>query len=121
MREVPARVIWRCGVLVGLVVLQGVVGWWMVASGLVNRVEVAQERLATHLLLASLTFAALVWLAVGLRRGAREEATGLGAKIMGWLLALVTLNTGRLTIPAGCAALGKWCLNLCRQWANRRK
>ena len=72
--------------------LQGAVGWWMVASGLVNRVEVAQERLATHLLLASLTFAALVWLAVGLRRGAREEATGLGAKIMGWLLALVTLK-----------------------------
>src|SRR5271169_4316638 len=37
--------------------LQGFVGWWMVKSGLADRVEVAQERLAIHLLLASLTFA----------------------------------------------------------------
>ncbi|NDA46364.1 MAG: heme A synthase, partial [Alphaproteobacteria bacterium] len=33
--------------------LQGAVGWWMVKSGLSGRVEVAPERLATHLLLAS--------------------------------------------------------------------
>ena len=42
---------------------QGFVGWWMVKSGLVDRVEVSQYRLATHLLLASITFAALIWLA----------------------------------------------------------
>ncbi len=47
--------------------LQGFVGWWMVASGLVGRIEVAQERLAIHLLLASITFAALVYLATNLR------------------------------------------------------
>jgi cytochrome c oxidase assembly protein subunit 15 len=47
--------------------LQGAVGWWMVKSGLVGRTEVAQERLAIHLLLASLTLAAVVWLAVGLK------------------------------------------------------
>jgi cytochrome c oxidase assembly protein subunit 15 len=47
--------------------LQGFVGWWMVASGLVGRIEVAQERLAIHLLLASITFAALVYLATSLR------------------------------------------------------
>src|ERR1700704_4792805 len=41
--------------------LQGVVGWWMVASGLSERVEVSHYRLATHLMLALLIFAAIVW------------------------------------------------------------
>jgi cytochrome c oxidase assembly protein subunit 15 len=41
--------------------LQGAVGWWMVASGLSERVEVSQYRLATHLLLALLIFAGIVW------------------------------------------------------------
>ncbi len=59
---------WRMAGIVALVGLQGFVGWWMVSSGLTHRVEVAQERLATHLLLASLTFAALVWLAAGRKR-----------------------------------------------------
>jgi heme a synthase len=41
--------------------LQGGVGWWMVASGLSERVEVSHYRLATHLVLALLIFAAIVW------------------------------------------------------------
>ena len=45
----------------GLGALQGGVGWWMVASGLSQRVEVSQYRLATHLVLALLIFAAVVW------------------------------------------------------------
>ena len=40
--------------------LQGAVGWWMVASGLVDRVSVSQYRLAFHLTLASVIYAALV-------------------------------------------------------------
>jgi len=43
--------------------LQGAVGWWMVASGLAARVEVSQYRLATHLLLACVIYAALIWTA----------------------------------------------------------
>jgi cytochrome c oxidase assembly protein subunit 15 len=47
----------------GLGALQGAVGWWMVASGLAERTEVSQYRLATHLLLACLILVALVWTA----------------------------------------------------------
>jgi len=39
----------------------------------------------------------------------------------GLKLALITLNTGRLTLPATMAALGKWCLGICRDWANQRE
>ena len=47
--------------LTGFGALQGAVGWWMVASGLSQRVEVSQYRLATHLVLALVIFAAIVW------------------------------------------------------------
>lgn len=46
--------------------LQGFVGWWMVASGLVDRVDVSQYRLAVHLTLASAIFAYALWVARGL-------------------------------------------------------
>src|ERR1700746_1544148 len=51
----------RLWLIFGLGALQGAVGWWMVASGLSERVEVSQYRLATHLVLALLVFAAIVW------------------------------------------------------------
>jgi alkylation response protein AidB-like acyl-CoA dehydrogenase len=39
----------------------------------------------------------------------------------GLKLALMTLNTGRLTLPAASAGIGKWCLNVARQWSTKRK
>src|SRR5712664_2178160 len=51
----------RLWLIFSLGALQGAVGWWMVASGLSQRVEVSQYRLATHLVLALLIFAAIVW------------------------------------------------------------
>lgn len=51
---------------------QGALGWYMVASGLVDRVEVSQYRLAAHLTLATLIFGAILWLAYGLGGAARH-------------------------------------------------
>jgi heme a synthase len=56
----------RLLMIFGLGALQGAVGWWMVASGLVERTEVSQYRLATHLLLACLIFVAALWTALEL-------------------------------------------------------
>jgi len=55
--------------LVGLLALgglQGAIGWWMVTSGLADRVSVSQYRLATHLTIAAIIFAAIVVVARGL-------------------------------------------------------
>ena len=49
--------------------LEGIVGWFMVASGLVDRVSVSQYFLAAHLTLATLLFAAVLWTALGLWQG----------------------------------------------------
>lgn len=49
---------------------QGALGWWMVASGLSERVDVSQYRLAAHFGLAVILFAAMFWLALDLRRSA---------------------------------------------------
>lgn len=45
---------------------QGVLGWYMVRSGLVDVPEVSQYRLAAHLSLAFLIYAALIWTALDL-------------------------------------------------------
>ena len=61
MKKVPRRLMWRCWLLFALGALQGLVGWWMVASGLERRVYVAPERLATHFGLALVVYMLAVW------------------------------------------------------------
>jgi len=59
------------GKLLGILALgglQGAVGWWMVASGLVDRPSVSHFRLAAHLALALIIFSALWWTALDLKR-----------------------------------------------------
>ncbi len=69
-RRLPARLIPACVILLVLGGLQGLVGWWMVESGLDGRVLVAPERLATHLGLALLLLGALVWTGMDAAAGA---------------------------------------------------
>ncbi len=71
LRRIPRRLIWRCAVLLAMGGLQGLIGWWMVSSGLSERVDVAPERLTVHLGLALLIFAGLIW--TGLEAWAGEE------------------------------------------------
>lgn len=61
--------------LLALGALQGAVGWYMVSSGLVDRVDVSQYRLALHLSIAMTIFALLVWLALDERAARIGRAT----------------------------------------------
>ncbi|PSK97882.1 hypothetical protein CLV30_12139 [Haloactinopolyspora alba] len=47
-------------------------------------------------------------------------ANRLGREGDGLRIALSTLNTGRLSIPALCTAASKWCLKIAREWSAER-
>lgn len=84
--------------------LQGAVGWWMVASGLVGRVEVAPERLAVHLTLAALTFMALIWIALGLKPSQPEPASRDVKHEAHWLMWLFLVQIALGALVAGSRA-----------------
>ncbi|MFJ9807168.1 acyl-CoA dehydrogenase family protein [Streptomyces sp. NPDC101158] len=48
-------------------------------------------------------------------------ANRIGPEGSGLKIALTTLNTGRLSLPAACAGAGKWCLKISREWAAERE
>ncbi|MGE0668195.1 MAG: COX15/CtaA family protein [Sphingomonadales bacterium] len=74
--------------LLGLGALQGFMGWYMVKSGLVDRPDVSQYRLAAHLGIAFAIYGYIVWLVLGLR----QPRTGRPAPFTAVLLALIALQ-----------------------------
>ncbi|KOU37028.1 acyl-CoA dehydrogenase family protein [Streptomyces sp. WM6378] len=48
-------------------------------------------------------------------------ANRIGPEGSGLKIALTTLNTGRLSLPAMCVGSGKWCLKIAREWAGVRE
>jgi cytochrome c oxidase assembly protein subunit 15 len=82
----------RLAAIFGLGVLQGAVGWYMVASGFENRDSVSQYRLVIHLLMALLIYALILWSAFDLLapEGHYEERAKRGRlKRHTWLLIAV--------------------------------
>ena len=92
----------RLWLIFGLGALQGGVGWWMVASGLSQRVEVSQYRLATHLVLALLIFAAVVWT---LRRLADRPRLAASSRLKITSVVLVVVTFVQLYLGALVAGL----------------
>ncbi len=93
-RAVPRGYGWRLAALLALGALQGAIGWWMVASGLIDRPEVSHIRLAVHLLAALFIFAGLIWTALDLQRLAADPAA-LPARLSTlsvWTLSLLALQ-----------------------------
>src|SRR5579863_1350049 len=92
----------RLWLIFGLGALQGAVGWWMVASGLSQRVEVSQYRLATHLVLALLIFASIVWT---LRRLGERAPSVAPSRLKITAVALLVLTFIQLYLGALVAGL----------------
>jgi cytochrome c oxidase assembly protein subunit 15 len=129
------RGLWpRIALLFGLGALQGLLGWFMVASGFfVHRTSVSPYRLTMHLGLAFLIFAAVLWTALDLlgRRGraAPPPALRRAVHVAGGLAVLAMVAGGFVAgtragfsyntfplmdgalVPAGYADLSPWIMN----------
>jgi len=75
---------------------QGLMGWYMVMSGLVDRPDVSQYRLTAHFGLALLIIAALLWVAMSLLKRAPYDAHHQDAGNLGrwafWLFVLIAVT-----------------------------
>ena len=75
-RRLSARLAGRLVLILVLGGAQGVLGWYMVKSGLADRVEVSQYRLAAHLGLAFILFALTFWTALDVLRPRNRSLSG---------------------------------------------
>jgi len=92
----------RLLLLLGLMAVQGVMGWYMVQSGLSERTEVSQYRLAAHLLVALVLVGIAVWTAADLLTG--RPRTDPDPRLRRGAVALVGLVA--LTAIAGAFVAG---------------
>ena len=95
--RVPQGFGWRLMLLLCLGGFQGVVGWWMVKSGLTEQASVSQYRLASHLAVALVIFSLLIWTGFDLRDGSAKSPKGHG---------MVSLGLLGITILAGALVAG---------------
>ncbi|MBI5164006.1 MAG: COX15/CtaA family protein [Magnetospirillum sp.] len=98
--RIDRRLAVRLALILVLGAAQGGVGWLMVASGLVERPSVSHYRLAAHLLLALLIFAALLWTGLDLLR---PRAAGVDRRLMA-LAAVATATIAWGALVAGLDA-----------------
>ena len=85
--------------------LQGLLGWYMVKSGLVDKPDVSQYRLTAHLGLALVIYAYLLWILFGLILKKTTQATPLASRwFAGFLLALIAITISSGGFVAGLKA-----------------
>jgi len=133
-KRINGRLAARLGVIFLLGAAQGALGWWMVQSGLAERVSVSQYRLAAHLGLAFLLFGFVFWTALEVLGARQTEHTGLlRFQAFSWLLTILMfiqillgaivagLDAG-LAFPTWPTFAGNWIppglYNLAPWWIN---
>jgi heme a synthase len=107
-RRMPAGLLPKLVGLLALGGLQAAIGWYMVSSGLVDRVDVSQYRLALHLGTAFAIFGGLIWVAFTLSRTRQEihlQTVTTGQRLAAnLLLAVVSLQVVLGALVAGLKA-----------------
>jgi cytochrome c oxidase assembly protein subunit 15 len=103
---------WKLSGIFALGALQGFLGWYMVASGLADRISVSQYRLALHMTLAVAICGAALWVALSLGappRGGRPTAPSFRLRAeAAAIAALVLLQVAAGAFVAGLKAGSGW-------------
>jgi len=102
-KAIPPGYGWRLFALLSLGALQGAIGWWMVASGLVGRTDVSHYRLAAHLLNALFILGGLVWTALDLRQ--YDKGNTVPARLTGFAILVLVILFIQLLLGAYVAGL----------------
>ena len=95
--------LWRVVILFALGAAQGVIGWLMVKSGLVDRPSVSHYRLALHLSMAIAIAGWATWLALGLRPN--RDRVIISGEVRRWLAVVGVLLTLQIVWGAFVAGL----------------
>jgi len=104
-RKIPKPALGPLLTLFALGVLQGFMGWYMVQSGLTDRVDVSQYRLAIHLGLALIIFSFCLWMGLHFIRDARlPAAAGPSVALSGAIAVLVLVQSLLGALVAGLDA-----------------
>ena len=64
--------LFTCLIILLLIIFQGIIGWYMVKSGLVNNVTVSHYRLSLHLGTAIVIFTSIFWVLLNLKKGKKS-------------------------------------------------
>ena len=103
-RQIDRRLAYRLAGIFVLGALQGALGWYMVASGLVDEPRVSHFRLTAHLSLAFLIYGAILWLALDLlwpRAIASDDGDARRLRPLSWW---VTAVVGLMVVTGGFVA-----------------
>ena len=83
------KVIVRLSMIFGLGAVQGAIGWYMVSSGLTERTDVSQYRLALHLIMALLIYSILLWTVMDIKYPARRSDFNFLSIYSKWLTCFI--------------------------------
>ncbi len=72
-RKVSKEYLFNCILIMTLICIQGVVGWYMVKSGLVNNISVSHYRLSVHLVIAFIIISMIFWLILNLKYKTKKK------------------------------------------------
>jgi heme a synthase len=108
--QISRPLMWKLGGIFALGGLQGFVGWYMVSSGLADRISVSQYRLALHMTLAVAIFGAVLEtaLSLGTVTPARRPRSSRLQAAAGAIAALVFLQIASGAFVAGLKAGAGW-------------